>query len=182
MLEQVTIGGAQPLTKPIELREYDLEWPHLYEREEARVRSIIGDRVRLIEHAGSTSVPTLPAKPVIDIVLEVPDSADEPAYVPDMEEAGYVLQIREPEWFEHRVFKGPDTNVNLHVFTEGCAEVDRMLLFRDWLRKDAADRELYADAKRKLAARDWKYVQQYADAKTAVVHAIMARAQAEHDA
>ena len=182
MLDQVTIGGAQPLTKPIELREYDPEWPLLYEREEARIRTILGDRVRRIEHAGSTSVPTLPAKPVIDIVLEVPDSADEPAYVPDMEEAGYVLQIREPEWFEHRVFKGPDTNVNLHVFTEGCAEVDRMLLFRDWLRKDAADRRLYADAKRELAARDWKYVQQYADAKTAVVHAIMGRAQAEQDA
>ena len=182
MLEQVTIGGAQPLTKPIELREYDPEWPLLYEREEARIRTILGDCVRRIEHAGSTSVPTLPAKPVIDIVLEVPDSANEPAYVPDMEEAGYVLQIREPEWFEHRVFKGPDTNVNLHVFTEGCAEVDRMLLFRDWLRKDAADRELYAGAKRELAARDWKYVQQYADAKTAVVHAIMARARSEHDA
>ncbi len=182
MLEQVTIGGAQPLTKPIELREHDPEWPLLYERAEARIRTILGDRVRRIEHAGSTSVPTLPAKPVIDIVLEVPDSADEPAYVPDMEAAGYVLQIREPEWFEHRVFKGPDTNVNLHVFTEGCAEVDRMLLFRDWLRKDAADRELYAGAKRELAARDWKYVQQYADAKTAVVHAIMGRAQAEHDA
>lgn len=182
MLEQVTIGGAQPLTKPIELREYDPEWPHLYGREEARIRTILGDRVRRIEHAGSTSVPTLPAKPVIDIVLEVPDSADEPAYVPDLEAAGYVLQIREPEWFEHRVFKGPDTNVNLHVFTEGCVEVDRMLLFRDWLRRDAADRRLYADAKRELAARDWKYVQQYADTKTAVVHAIMARAQAEHDA
>jgi GrpB-like predicted nucleotidyltransferase (UPF0157 family) len=124
-------------------------------------------------------VPGLPAKPVIDIALEVPDSADEPAYVPDMETAGYVLRIREPEWFEHRVFKGPDTNVNLHVFSAGCEEVERMLLFRDRLRSNAADRELYARAKRELAARDWKYVQQYADAKTAVVHEIMSRAEAE---
>jgi GrpB-like predicted nucleotidyltransferase (UPF0157 family) len=112
------------------------------------------------------------------MVLEVPDSADEPAYVPDMEAAGYVLRIREPDWFEHRLFKGPETNINLHVFSAGCPEVDRMLLFRDWLRTNEADRELYMAAKRDLAAREWKYVQQYADAKTAVVQEIMARAEA----
>lgn len=130
-----------------------------------------------IEHVGSTSVPGLPAKPIIDIALEVPDSTDEPGYVPDMEAAGYVLRIREPEWFEHRVFKGPDTNVNLHVFSAACEEVDRMVLFRDHLRSTEADRELYARGKRELAARDWKYVQQYADAKTDVVREILARAE-----
>ena len=86
--------------------------------------------------------------------------------------------IREPEWFEHRLFKGPDTNINLHVFSAGCEETDRMVLFRDWLRGYDADRELYAAAKRELAARDWKYVQQYADAKTAIVAEIMSRAEA----
>jgi GrpB-like predicted nucleotidyltransferase (UPF0157 family) len=175
-LAQITIGGPQPLTQPIEIAEYDPDWPRLYEREEARIRSILGDRIVRIEHAGSTSVPGLPAKPLIDIVLEVPDSSNEAAYAVDLEAAGYPLRIREPEWFEHRVFKGPDTNVNLHVFTAGCEEVDRMLLFRDWLRANADDRKLYADAKRELAARDWKYVQQYADAKTEVVHEILNRA------
>jgi hypothetical protein len=67
-------------------------------------------------------------------------------------------------------------NINLHTFSAGCAEVDRMLVFRDWLRTNAADRELYARTKRELATRDWKYMQQYADAKTAVVREIMARA------
>jgi GrpB-like predicted nucleotidyltransferase (UPF0157 family) len=175
-LARVVIGGPQPLTKPIEIVEYDPDWPRLYEREEARIRSILGDRVVRIEHVGSTSVPGLPAKPIIDIVLELPDTADEAAYVPDMEAAGYVLRIREPEWFEHRVFKSPDTNVNLHVFPPGCSEVDAMVLFRDHLRANASDRELYAAAKRELAARDWKYTQQYADAKTDVVREIMARA------
>jgi len=177
-LAEVTIGGPEQLTKPIEIEEYDPEWPARYEREAARVRSVLGERVVRLEHAGSTSVPGLPAKPIVDMVLEVPDSADEPAYVPDMEAAGYVLRIREPEWFEHRLFKGPDTNINLHVFSAGCSEVDRMLLFRDWLRTNEADRELYMAAKRDLAARDWKYVQQYADAKTAVVKEIIARAEA----
>jgi GrpB-like predicted nucleotidyltransferase (UPF0157 family) len=178
-LDKLTVGGAQRLTQPIEIREYDPEWPRLYSREEARIRSVLGDRVVRIAHAGSTSVPGLPAKPIVDIVLEVADSADEPAYVPDLEAAWYVVRIREPEWFEHRVLKGPDTNVNLHIFSSGCAEVDRMLLFRDHLRTNTADRELYARTKRELAAHDWKYVQQYADAKTAVVQEIMGRARVQ---
>jgi Uncharacterized conserved protein len=104
-------------------------------------------------------VPGLAAKPVIDIVLAVPDSADEVAYVPPMEAAGYVLRIREPDWHEHRLFRGPDTNVNLHVFSEGCPEIERMLVFRDRLRSDSAERAQYERAKRDLAAREWKFVQ-----------------------
>ena len=177
-LAKVVIGELKPISQPIEIRDYDTDWPLLYEREETRIRAALGDRVVRLEHAGSTSVPGLPAKPLIDIVLEVPDSTDEVSYVPDLEAAGYVLRIREPDWFEHRLFKGPDTNVSVHTFSAGCDEVDRMLLFRDWLRENAADRELYAATKRELAARDWKYMQQYADAKTAVVLEIMARAQA----
>jgi GrpB-like predicted nucleotidyltransferase (UPF0157 family) len=177
-LAKVTIGGPRPLSAPIEISDYDPRWRSWYEREEERIRSILGERVVRLEHVGSTSVPNLPAKPIIDLVLEVPDSADEPSYVPDLEAAGYVLRIREPEWFEHRLLKGPDTEVNLHVFSAACTEVEQMLLFRDWLRANAEDRELYAAAKRELAAREWKYMQQYADAKTAVVHEIVARARA----
>jgi GrpB-like predicted nucleotidyltransferase (UPF0157 family) len=172
------VGAPPKLESRIEIVDYDVEWPERDAREAARVREALGARVVRLEHAGSTSVPTLPAKPIIDMVLEVPDSANEPSYLPDLETAGYVLVIREPDWYEHRVFKGPDTNINLHVFSAGCEETDRMALFRDWLRTNDADRERYAAAKRELAARDWKYVQQYADAKTAVVTEIMSRAEA----
>jgi GrpB-like predicted nucleotidyltransferase (UPF0157 family) len=175
-LGKVTIGGARPLAQPIEIHDYDPDWPLLYKREKERIRSILGDRVLRIEHVGSTSVPGLPAKPVIDIALEIEASAVENAYVPALEAAGYVLRIREPEWHEHRMLKGPGTEVNLHVFPADCPEVDRMLLFRDWLRTNAADRDRYADAKRELAAREWKYMQQYADAKSEVVDEIMGRA------
>jgi len=175
-LARVTVGGARPLAAPIEIRDHDPEWPRRYELEEARIRAALGERAIRIEHVGSTSVPGLPAKPIVDIALEVPGSADEPAYVPPLEAAGYVLRIREPEWLEHRLLKSQDDGVNLHVFSAGCPEVDRMVLFRDHLRADAADREHYAAAKRELAARDWKYMQQYADAKTAVVSEIMSRA------
>jgi GrpB-like predicted nucleotidyltransferase (UPF0157 family) len=135
----------------------------------------------MLEHAGSTSVPGLAAKPIIDMLLVVADSADEPAYVPAMESTGYVLRIREPEWHQHRLFKGPDTNINLHVFSYGCPEIDRMLMFRDWLRSNDADRELYERTKRELAKQTWKYVQNYADAKTSVVEEIIARARAARD-
>jgi GrpB-like predicted nucleotidyltransferase (UPF0157 family) len=120
----------------------------------------------------------LPAKPIIDLVLAVPDSADEPTYVPEMELNGYLLRIREPEWFQHRVFKGPDTEINLHVFTAGCPEIDQMILFRDWLRAHADDRDAYAAKKRELAKQNWNFVQNYADAKTEIVQQILARARA----
>ncbi len=175
-MRAVTIGELQVLGGPVDLAEYDPSWPVLFEREAARIRAVLGDRVRLLEHVGSTSVPGLAAKPIIDILLAVSDSSDETAYVPPMEAAGYVLRIREPEWFEHRLFKGPDTLVNVHVFTTGSPEVERMLAFRDWLRSHDEDRLLYERAKRDLAAREWKYVQHYADAKTEVVAAIVARA------
>ena len=177
-LAEIMVAGVdQTLRGKIEIADYDPEWPRLYAREEERIRSILADRVVRIEHAGSTSVPDLPAKPIVDIVLEVPDAGDEDGYLGDMEAAGYVLTIRESDWLEHRLFKGPDTNINLHVFSAGCPETDKMVLLRDWLRTNAPDRELHARTKRDLAARDWKYVQQYADAKTAVVEEILARAQ-----
>ncbi len=177
-IQAARIGGMVPLNGPIVLADYDPQWPQLFKRERDRIRAALGERVVLLEHVGSTSVPGLAAKPRIDLLLVVPDSADELSYVPPLEAAGYVLRIREPEWYEHRVFKGPDTDVNLHVFSPGCVEIERMLRFRDWLRANAADRQLYERTKRELAARTWQYTQNYADAKTPVIAEIMERAAA----
>lgn len=176
-IRAATIGELPPHAGPIVLADYDEDWPRLFEREAERVRAALGLRALQVEHVGSTSVPGLAAKPVIDIVLVVADSANESTYVPDLEAHGYVLRIREPDWFEHRLLKGPNTNVNLHVFSRGCSEIQVMLDFRDWLRAHDDDRELYERAKRDLAAQEWKYVQNYADAKTAVVEEINERAQ-----
>jgi GrpB-like predicted nucleotidyltransferase (UPF0157 family) len=158
------------------LADYDPGWPVLFAREAARIRAALGSRAVHIEHVGSTSVPGLAAKPMVDILLAVPDSADEHAYVPALQAAGYVLRAREPGRFEHRMFKGPDTDINLHVFTVGAAEIDRMLLFRDRLRASDADRAAYLQVKRDLAGRTWRHVQHYADAKSAIVEQITARA------
>jgi GrpB-like predicted nucleotidyltransferase (UPF0157 family) len=112
-IQAVHIGVLTPLTHPIQLADYDPEWPHLFAREAARVQATLGERVLVLEHIGSTSVPELAAKPIIDMLLVVANSADEPAYVPDLEAAGYVLRVREPNWYEHRLFKGPDTDINV---------------------------------------------------------------------
>ena len=171
----VRIGPPEVLDAQVYLAPYDAGWPRLFEREAQRIRGALGARVMLIEHAGSTSVPGLSAKPVIDIVLVVADSGDEDGYVPALETAGYVLRVREPEWHAHRLLKGPDTEVNLHVFSQGCVEIERMLRFRDHLRSNEADRLLYERTKQELAQRVWKYTQHYADAKTLVVEDILSR-------
>jgi GrpB-like predicted nucleotidyltransferase (UPF0157 family) len=173
-LAAVTIGPPERLDGPVTLAEPDPAWPERFEREAARIRAALGARALLVKHAGSTAVPGLVAKPVIDIVLAVADSADEPAYVPALEAVGYRLRIRSPAWEQHRMLNGPDTPVNLHVFSLGSPALDRMLRFRDRLRESPAARERYAAEKRALAARTWAYLQHYADAKGPVIEAILA--------
>jgi GrpB-like predicted nucleotidyltransferase (UPF0157 family) len=163
------------LDGPVTLAAYDPGWPALFEREAARLRGQLGPQILLLEHIGSTSVPGLAAKPIIDILMVVADPADESGYVAPLEQAGYRLVIREPDWHQHRVLKGPDTDINLHVHAEGSPEIGRNLRFRDHLRADQADRELYQRAKQELAGRHWAYIQQYADAKSDVVEDILRR-------
>jgi GrpB-like predicted nucleotidyltransferase (UPF0157 family) len=171
-----TIGDRQPLNSTIYLAPYTPDWPSQLLQHATLIREALGDKVLLLEHVGSTSVPGLAAKPIIDIVLAVVDSADESAYVPPLEEKGFVLRIREPDWFEHRMFKAPEIAGNLHVFSVGCNEIDRMITFRNWLREHDNDRLLYERIKLHLAAQIWKDVQYYADAKTEVVREILDRA------
>jgi GrpB-like predicted nucleotidyltransferase (UPF0157 family) len=171
-----TIGELKRLSAPIVLAAYDPAWPDQFQHEAERIRSALAERALRIEHVGSTSVPDMPAKPIIDILLVVVDSANETEYAAALEGAGYTLHVREPGWHEHRLFKGPEHEVNLHVFSAGCPEIARMVVFRDWLRTNKADHDLYARCKRTLAQQEWKYTQNYADAKTPVIEEIMTRA------
>ncbi len=153
----------------IVLRDYDPAWPERFDVVHRRLVGALGDAALAVEHVGSTSVPGLCAKPVIDVVLAVADSSDEAAYATRLEEGGFRLRHREPEWHEHRLFELGRPAVNIHVFSSGCPEIDRMVLFRDHLRRDAHARAAYALTKRELAEREWTSVQAYADAKSDVV-------------
>ena len=177
--QQPEVEYVRPRTRhdgTIYLADPDPSWPEQYDAQAAAIRAALGDRALVLEHAGSTSVPGLPAKPILDILLLVADPTDEASYVPDLEAAGFLLHLREPGWHQHRLLRGTDPAVNLHVFRVGCPEAERMLLFRDRLRSHPEERDRYAGAKRELAARDWAVVQDYADAKTEVVEGIIARA------
>ena len=181
MSDEPSIEFVQPPTLqngPILLAEPDPNWPTAYAEQEACIRSSLGDRAVRVEHVGSTSVPALAAKPILDILLLVSDPTAEHDYVPALERNGYQLHHREPGWYEHRLLKRTDPAVNLHVFGRDCPEAERMLLFRDWLHSDAVDRELHERTKRELAQHEWKYVQRSADAKSAVVEEVITRAQA----
>jgi len=127
-------------------------------------------------------VPGLAAKPIIDILAVVPDSADESTYVPRLGAAGYSLRVREPDFFEHRMLRTAARDVHLHVYSPGAPEIGRMITFRDRLRRSAEDRARYEAVKRRLAARSWPDMNAYADAKTAVVESIVAAAAAEDGA
>ena len=151
------------------------EWPRIFDAERDRIVSALGDIALEVHHAGSTSVPGLRAKPIIDIVLVVPDTTDEGAYVPPLEAIGYSFRLREPEWFEHRLLRHEVPTVNLHVFPPRCVEVARMLAFRDRLRGNDGDRLLYESTKAALSEREWPTVQDYADAKDEVVADILSR-------
>jgi GrpB-like predicted nucleotidyltransferase (UPF0157 family) len=177
-IESISVKGSPPQYREIVIADYDPVWPHWFESAAFRIREALGDKVVQLDHVGSTSVRGLPAKPLIDINLVVADTTDEDAYVPPLEAIGYEFRVREPEWYEHRLLRGFDPPVNLHVFNPGCEEIDRMLRFRDWLRTHPDDLDLYLRTKRELAARDWEYVQDYADAKSDVIREILARAEA----
>ena len=150
--------------------EYDPAWPERFEAERAKIAALC-DATR-IEHIGSTSVPGLAAKPIVDIVV-VPQGSIGDAVEP-LEAAGYELRVRAPG---HRMLRTPARDVHVHLWTEP-ADVDRHLLFRDWLRANTSDRDLYAATKRELASREWGDGNDYADAKSPVIRTITARADA----
>jgi GrpB-like predicted nucleotidyltransferase (UPF0157 family) len=174
--EPLPINTPTPIDGQVTLVEYDPAWPAMFRRQADAIRAALGDRALGIEHIGSTSVPGLVAKPCIDILLTVAQAGDDPAWSPNLERAGYVLRHREMFHGEpHRVFKAPDMNVNVHVLSQGSAEASRLLGFRDWLRSHPEDAERYAAAKRELAARHWRTMQDYADAKDRIVQEISER-------
>lgn len=174
-LEYVLIGGREPVK--IVIVDYDPSWPERFERERARIREALKGQLRRIEHIGSTSVPGLAAKPIVDILVTVDDVESDTALVSSLEAAGLVLRVREPG---HRMFRTPERDVHIHVYSDDAREIERYLLLPDWLRHSPQDRALYERTKRELAGRDWSDMNHYADAKSEVIAAILDRASHRH--
>jgi GrpB-like predicted nucleotidyltransferase (UPF0157 family) len=172
-IDGLTILGERD-GSTVRIVDYDPTWPTRFDVERDRIVPAIGAVARRIEHIGSTSVPELAAKPVVDIMVTVDDPDDDAAFVVALTRAGYVLRVIEPE---HRMFRTPQRDVHVHLWRAGSDDERRHLLFRDWLRESADDRAAYEIVKRDLAARQWDDSNDYAEAKSEVVSAIMGRAE-----
>jgi GrpB-like predicted nucleotidyltransferase (UPF0157 family) len=173
-LDSVLIGGRESITL-VTISDYDSAWPARFAELEARIALALGDAALAVEHIGSTSVPGLAAKPIIDVLVVVADVAEERSYVPALEDAGFVLRVREAG---HRMFRTPGRDVHIHVYSSGDQAISDYLDLRDWLRVDEADRALYEDVKRDLAKRPWSDMNHYAEAKSDAIQQVLGRARA----
>ena len=169
-MNEVLIGGVEK--REILIVDYDPVWPEKFQKHAAILSQALGRKALSIEHVGSTCVPGLAAKPIIDIIVLVEDSGNEAAYLPTLLAAGYELRVREPDWHQHRMVRTRELDVHVHVFSIGCIEVTRQIAFRDHLRRNAKDRLLYQSVKRRLAKKKWPDMDAYARAKTKVVEQI----------
>lgn len=183
------VNAPTPVVGRIPFADYDPSWPEAYLDERRRISDALGEQALRIEHIGSTAVPGLAAKPIIDILLVVTDVADEEAFVPFLELKGYVVRIREPAddpdspfhaAEPHLVFKGSERDLNLHVWSAGSPEITKLIQMRDWLRSHPDDCRRYEQAKRRLIERTWDNVQQYADAKDDILAEIRARIRSDN--
>jgi GrpB-like predicted nucleotidyltransferase (UPF0157 family) len=165
------VGGPEALR--VGLHEYDERWPEIFEQHRRRITDALSPASVGIEHIGSTSVPGLAAKPIVDIVVAVADITAEEDYLDALLAAGYALRVREPG---HRMVRTPERDIHVHIYERGNAAIDEYLLLRNHLRSNAADRALYESTKRALMSRQWNDMNAYADAKTDVILEIKARA------
>jgi GrpB-like predicted nucleotidyltransferase (UPF0157 family) len=173
MAEFELIGGRE--ARPVVIVDYDHAWARRFDVEAGRIQDALGTGALAIEHIGSTSVPGLAAKPVVDVLVVVADIDDDSIVQPALERVGYQLRVREPG---HRMFRTLARDVHVHIWRVDDPEVAKYRLFRDWLRVSADDRARYEARKRELAQKEWGDMNDYADAKSDVVRAILDRAAA----
>jgi GrpB-like predicted nucleotidyltransferase (UPF0157 family) len=166
------IGGVEK--REIRVVPPNPAWPAKFAMERDKLLAALGEKAVRVDHIGSTSVPGLAAKPIIDIQLSVLDVNREERYLPDLTAAGYQLRVRETG---HRMLRTPDLGVHVHVCTAGSDWESRHLLFRDWLRYDRSDRAAYSSLKNRLAQKDWPDMNAYAEAKGAIINEITTRAE-----
>lgn len=170
-LDAVLLGGREP--RSIVISDYDPRWNDRFAEERGRLLSALGSAARRIEHIGSTAVPGLAAKAIVDVLVTVEDADDEAAFRSALEVQGYQLRVREPG---HRMFRTAEREVHIHVWADSDPEVERYLRFRDRLRASSEDRAVYEQLKRELAQRDWPDMNHYADAKGGLIREILGRA------
>ncbi|MEA2678214.1 MAG: hypothetical protein QOJ81_2355, partial [Chloroflexota bacterium] len=161
----------------IKIADYDPSWPGRYEEMRARLAEGLGGMALRIDHVGSTAVPGLAAKPIIDIEISVPDVADVASFKNAIEAQGFASRMIEPGHHYFRPPPGLPRDFQVHVCTIGSDWERRHLLFRDFLRADPDTAAGYEALKRDLATRfTWDRIA-YTDAKGPFIDAAISRAE-----
>ncbi|MFT2112746.1 GrpB family protein [Marinomonas sp. 2405UD68-3] len=168
---EVLIGGIEKVE--IKIVQHQVEWKNIFSFHRNAIEEALGEKALLIEHIGSTSVPGLAAKPIIDIVVAVKDAADERDYLGALISAGYQLRVREPDFFQHRMVRTPKRDTHIHIFSEGCGEIEKYLLLRDYLRNKKEARDEYEQVKLAFSKQSWTDMNAYADAKGLVIQKLL---------
>ena len=163
--------NGKPQPEIIEVLPYDEQWSQIYLTQKKLILAELGNTILSIEHIGSTSVPNLSAKLVIDIDLIVEDPNQEDLYVSKLHKLGYDLTVREPSWYGHRMLRLDAPRVNLHIFPPMCPEHWRHLLFKEWLMNHPDDLFLYCKAKEE-AQNQVENSHEYNGKKQPVIHKI----------
>jgi len=154
----------------IDIVEYSPEWAQLFQEEKAALYAALQPAKVIIEHVGSTAVPGLAAKPIIDLMIGLPDFAIANSLVPPIIGLGYdYVAEYEAVMPERRYFQKNYDNKrthHIHMVEIGSEFWQRLLLFRDYLRTNASTMQEYASLKKSLATREWQDMNEYAEAKT----------------
>ncbi len=160
-------------TRKIEVVEYDPMWPDAFELEATKVKEALGKNCIEIYHIGSTSVPGLSAKPIIDMLCVVRDIQEVDHAVEAMESLGYEAKGESGMAFRRFFQKGKDVRTHhIHVYQQGDPEIDRYLKFRDWMRSHPTDAKNYAQLKVELAAKFPNDILSYCNGKDLFVAGI----------
>lgn len=176
VIEPLLVGGVE--RRELVIKDYDPAWLAAYAAHHRRISGALGEHAAAVEHVGSTSVPGLAAKPIIDVLVTVADITAEEHYLDRLLAAGCELRVREPG---PRMVRTPQREVHVHVLEADDPAAADYLLFRDRLRSDTRDRDLYGLTKRDLLQQDWSDMNAYAAAKTDVIEDIKSRARAQQD-
>lgn len=169
-------GVREARGRAYEIIDYDPAWPEMFEKEAARIKAALGDVAVRIEHVGSTAVPGLAAKPIIDIQVSVAEMFPRERFVAPLEALGYLF-LPDPTDPDHEYLKrevGGARTHQIHVCPAGSEWERRHLLFRDHLRAHQEDAARYAELKRRLAAEHPNDILGYIDGKTPFVREIEA--------
>jgi len=164
----------------VQLSPYDDSWPAEFAKEVELLRGVFGDDIE-IEHVGSTAIPGLIAKPLIDIQVGINNLADAKNFIPQLVKLGYHYMPERDKPDEVFLPKGPEElrTHYLHVVEIGSVRWKNTLLFRDYLRTHSDERDEYARLKRELAQQYGEYRPAYTEAKTVFVASVIEKANSD---